>query len=728
MTIDISNNNPRISYSVAAGVTQTSFAVPFEFFDDTDLNVYVDGVLKTITTDYTVTGGSGSTGTITMTVVGATSGSTVVLTRDTTIERTTDFTAGVDINRAALNTQLDTLTAIGADVKDQAERAIRVSDLEIAPNLVLPSINDRANKLMMFDTEGAVSVASEAALGNIILGANYITDSFTGDGSTTAFILQVAPNSKNNTQVHVDGVYQNKATYSLNDTTLTFSEAPPLNASIEVVSGDSISEGATANSSAVDYNQGGTGAVDRTVKQKLQEIISVKDFGAVGDGVTDDTAAIQAAIDAVASGGSGALSFEQGESYIVTDKLTVFNREIIFEGNNCRITLNANADYLFYVEGVRCVFKDFRFSKSAGVTATGAFLIKNSLNHKFHNLGTSNSAWPRVFHMQNAKECHFSEIRVDNDVSGKTGDIFYMDYSVNNTFSDSMLGYCDNVFRFTTATEPSSGYRSEGITVVNLITVYANIVFKGDFVTAVHAVSCIFDFCETGFSSLTNGHDFSVSNSWIAMVDGSTGIAVAVTNNFTKTRITDCFFVGNGSAPTATFISCNQPELHVAGNTIDNLNGGTVTDATSNVIYNRIVGSGTDINTLSGVTYIRDTSTSEIRHSGKDFRFSRIISDAIDNTFNGVRFAKYRSTSSAGVIYSQLGDAPIMGTVKVQEEGTANYLYATYFKRNNATSPVVTTLANNVLTAGAVNAGGTFVINNGTGGTIRYVVEQTLLT
>lgn len=157
MTIDISNNDPRISYSVASGVTQTTFAVPFEFFDDSDLNVYVDGVLKTITTDYTLTGGDGSTGTVTMTVVGASGGSTVSLTRDTTIERITDFTAGVDINRAALNTQLDTLTAISADVKDLAERAIRVEDVEVAPSLVLPSIADRSGKTLAFNsTTGAI--------------------------------------------------------------------------------------------------------------------------------------------------------------------------------------------------------------------------------------------------------------------------------------------------------------------------------------------------------------------------------------------------------------------------------------------------------------------------------------------------------------------------------------------------------------------------------------------
>ena len=170
MTIDISNNDPRISYSVTAGSTVTSFAVPFEFFDDADLLVYVDEVLKSITTDYTVSGGDGSTGTVTMSVTGAVGNSTVVITRDIAIERTTDFAAGIPINRAALNTQLDILTAIAADLKDGVDRSIKLADYDADTSFVLdlPDTATRSGKYLYFNAStGAPEVASIATIGAI---------------------------------------------------------------------------------------------------------------------------------------------------------------------------------------------------------------------------------------------------------------------------------------------------------------------------------------------------------------------------------------------------------------------------------------------------------------------------------------------------------------------------------------------------------------------------------
>ena len=173
MTINLSNNTPRVIYTVAAGVTQTSFTVPFDFFEADDLNIYVDGVL--ITSSFSVSGGGGTGGSVGMTVVGASGGSTVVITRGIALERTTDFPTSGPFDIASLNTELDRFTAVAADLKDDFTRSLHLTDTDAGGSLTLPSLSDRAGKVLGFNsstgnpeatqqvTDAAVNVSSLSA-------------------------------------------------------------------------------------------------------------------------------------------------------------------------------------------------------------------------------------------------------------------------------------------------------------------------------------------------------------------------------------------------------------------------------------------------------------------------------------------------------------------------------------------------------------------------------------
>ena len=79
--------------------------------------------------------------------------------------------------------------------------------------------------------------------------------------------------------------------------------------------------GVDSQSDLITFDPAGLGAVERTVQDKLQDVVSVKDFGAVGDGVTDDTAAIQAAI----TGSSSKTLFFPPGQYKITSTLNLLD-------------------------------------------------------------------------------------------------------------------------------------------------------------------------------------------------------------------------------------------------------------------------------------------------------------------------------------------------------------------------------------------------------------------
>ena len=203
MTIALSANTPRVSYTVSQGATQTSFAVPFVFFTgSTDLNVFVDGTERTFdastsnTSLYTVSGGSGSTGTVTTSVTGATGGSTVVITRDIPLSRTTDFPSSGAFEISKLNTELDTLITMISDSQDENSRAVRLLDNDDSATLTLPLKADRAGKILGFNSSSgnaeAVNHITTAAVtvSTLSTGAS-ATASVSQSGNTATFALGI---------------------------------------------------------------------------------------------------------------------------------------------------------------------------------------------------------------------------------------------------------------------------------------------------------------------------------------------------------------------------------------------------------------------------------------------------------------------------------------------------------------------------------------------------------
>lgn len=409
--------------SYAGNGSTTSFAYAFKIFQDSNLVVTLvndtTGVetTQTLTTDYTVTGaGSDSGGNVVFGTAPA-SGNTAVIRRVLPVTQETNYVPNDPFPAEAHEDALDKLTMLVQQEVASSELAVQFPEGDVGSgiNNILPSVTGRSDKLLKFGLDGGVEVIAASDLSNAIIGANYSVDTFTGTGSTTVYTLSAAPGSKANAAIYIDGVYQAKANYSVSGSTLTFTTAPPLNSAIEIVIGDAIPAGAATTASAVSYTQGGTGAVTTNVQAKLRETVSVKDFGAVGDGVADDTAAFNSAIAA-----SNYIYIPEG-TYLVNITLDA-KRGYTFKGAGRDVTnlknftdspvftLDASSgDCKFNVfEGFRIINRD----KAVYTNAIG-----------FYQIGSG------------ALECDFNEFRSLEIVSMKHG-FQFTSRSIWNSFED----------------------------------------------------------------------------------------------------------------------------------------------------------------------------------------------------------------------------------------------------------------------------------------------------
>ena len=129
-------------------------------------------------------------------------------------------------------------------------------------------------------------------------------DTFTGDGSTTAFTLSVAPASEDNLIVFIEGVYQNPGDFTLSGTTLTLDVAPANSRKIIVyhvaalVSGNNLTHNQfTCNGSTTAFTLGLSPIHENNTQVFLDGVYQQKtDYAVSGTTLTMDTAPANGAI------------------------------------------------------------------------------------------------------------------------------------------------------------------------------------------------------------------------------------------------------------------------------------------------------------------------------------------------------------------------------------------------------------------------------------------------
>lgn len=219
-----------------------------------------------------------------------------------------------------------------------------------------------------------------------------------------------------------------------------------------------------------DFKNGGstpTGAINRAINLKLAETASVKDFGAVGDGTTDDTTAINNAL----ASGVASIFFPVG-NYAISSQLVVASNTTIFGAEGAQVTQTANNTRMFYVNGCSYVTIDSLILNGKGINDTAP--VTNNSGGVAFGIHITNSNYVRV------KNCSVLKFKNIGIVEDSSNNIWIEDNMVQGTGPDPALPNGD-----TTVSQFGICLGQLGTTGVNSVD-YSNVIVSGNNVSYTH--------------------------------------------------------------------------------------------------------------------------------------------------------------------------------------------------------------------------------------------------
>jgi hypothetical protein len=172
-TAPISDTDTRAEYTATA--SQTTFAYTWWIKEESDLDVYVDGTLKTLTTDYTISAVQSVSGANVVFNSGLSGGESVIIETTPDIERATEFSTSGSFKAADLNLELTYLVFLLQYLRTELDRTAKLSaSVTGVTSVVLPAPAD--GQFVAWDgTGGSMKNISVSSIGSAVLPSS-ITD------------------------------------------------------------------------------------------------------------------------------------------------------------------------------------------------------------------------------------------------------------------------------------------------------------------------------------------------------------------------------------------------------------------------------------------------------------------------------------------------------------------------------------------------------------------------
>ena len=185
----------------------------------------------------------------------------------------------------------------------------------------------------------------------------------------------------NSLTVYIDGVnqYVGDSYLETDSDTVTFTSGVHVGGEVKFTTAVQTTTGAV-DASIVSYEPPFTGGVATNVEAKLAQYVSVKDFGAVGDGVTDDTAAFNTAIAYLNTISYSAVLVLEGD-FVINGSLTpITTPRKVIDGYGATINHDGGTLFSFGVGGNTGIVKGIRYSCPTSPTAGTCFISLEGCN------------------------------------------------------------------------------------------------------------------------------------------------------------------------------------------------------------------------------------------------------------------------------------------------------------------------------------------------------------